>query len=102
MSLTNILKREYYPIVKVQRLRLPYNEIVQKNLQNIPTKGGFRETFNFNHNDNIKLIVADYSNQELAILADKANEGRMIDAINNRRDLHETTSKLIFGDKIKK
>lgn len=61
------------------------------NLQNIPNGkklSGYRECFT-NSNSNTKLIVADYSNQEGRILADRSGDANMIDFfLNGDGDLH--------------
>lgn len=71
------------------------------NMQNIPRTEVFRRCFQ-GQGDNV-LVIADFANQELRVLADKANEASMIDAFMHGRDIHlETAKKAFDNDELKK
>lgn len=67
------------------------------NLQNIPAKrSGYRECFDVP--EGRTYVVADYSSQEMRVLADVANEEVMIDFfINGDGDLHSLTGRRMFN-----
>lgn len=67
------------------------------NQQNIPSKRpGYRECFDAP--EGREYVVADYSSQEMRVLADVANEEVMIDFfINGDGDLHSLTGRRMFG-----
>lgn len=72
---------------------------IEPNLQNIPIRyeegREIRKVF-VPHNDNI-FIASDYSQIELRVLADLADEHVLIDAFKNGEDIHKRTAQLIFG-----
>lgn len=67
------------------------------NLQNIPSKRpGYRESFTAP--EGRVYVVADYSAQEMRVLADVANEEVMIDFfLNGDGDMHSLTGRRMFG-----
>lgn len=70
----------------------------EPNLQNIPSKGPWakiRECFIAEPGH--KLIIADYSQMELRILAQLSQEPKMLEAFRNGEDLHAKTAAAIFG-----
>lgn len=68
----------------------------QPNTQNIPRGSGFRELFIAPPGK--RFIICDFSQIELRIAAELANERNMIEAFNANRDLHTTTAVLIWGN----
>jgi DNA polymerase-1 len=69
------------------------------NLQNIParTEMGQRMRECFVAEPGHKLIVADYSQMELRILAQLSQEPRMLEAFQKGEDLHSKTAEALFG-----
>lgn len=71
----------------------------EPNMQNIPTRNeegkNLRKIF-VSRFENGKIISADYSQIELRLLANLANEETMIDAYNNGVDIHTKTASEIF------
>lgn len=69
------------------------------NLQNIPSKGDLGKLVRdlFIAAPGHQLIVADYGQLEMRIMAHYANETAMIDAIANGKDLHSVTASLAGG-----
>ncbi|MFC1755960.1 DNA polymerase [Patescibacteria group bacterium] len=68
------------------------------NLQNIPRnseEAPFRECFN--PAKGYKLIVSDYSNFEMRILAELSGDQNMISALNKGLDIHSYTASLMFN-----
>ncbi|MDE5995850.1 MAG: DNA polymerase I [Eubacterium sp.] len=72
---------------------------LEPNLQNIPirTELGREMRKFFRAKDGCVLIDADYSQIELRVLADLANDENMIDAFNSGEDIHRTTASQVFG-----
>ncbi|GFE53780.1 DNA polymerase I [Babesia ovis] len=68
------------------------------NLQQIPRDRRFRECFVADTGH--KLVIADFSQIELRIAADIAEDRRMIDAYNKGEDLHSLTASLVKGKPI--
>ncbi|ORM39708.1 putative twinkle protein [Babesia sp. Xinjiang] len=68
------------------------------NLQQIPRDRRFRECFVADPGH--KLVIADFSQIELRIAADIAEDRRMIDAYNSGDDLHSLTASLVKGKPI--
>lgn len=70
------------------------------NLQNIPVKGEFssrlREAF-IPSSQGGCLLAGDYSQIELRILAHLSKDEILIDAFNQKRDIHRFTASLLFG-----
>ncbi len=67
------------------------------NLQNIPRnsqEAPFRECFN--PEEGYKLVVSDYSNFEMRILAELSGDTKMINALNQGLDIHSYTASLMF------
>lgn len=94
---------------KTQRLHSDFNQVVtatgrlsssNPNLQNIPIRTDYgkqiREGFIAKDSDYI-LISADYSQIELRLLADMANEKALIDAFKHDQDIHAHTASQILG-----
>lgn len=69
------------------------------NLQNIPirTELGQRIRKAFRASDGYRLVVADYSQIELRVLAHMADEEVMIDAFRRGEDIHTSTAAAVFG-----
>ena len=71
----------------------------EPNMQNIPTRNeegkNLRKIF-VSRFENGKIISADYSQIELRLLANLANEETMIEAYNNGVDIHTKTASEIF------
>ncbi|RJR26525.1 hypothetical protein C4561_05265 [candidate division WWE3 bacterium] len=68
------------------------------NLQQIPRNSEevqFRTCFN--PRPGYKLVVADYSNFEMRILAEFSKDAKMISALNSGLDIHSYTASLMFG-----
>ena len=70
----------------------------EPNLQNIPvrTPEGSRLRAFFRAREGWKLIDADYSQIELRVLADLADDKAMIEAFQNGEDIHTTTAAQVF------
>lgn len=71
----------------------------EPNLQNIPVRSeaGRQIRRAFVAAPDHQLLVADYSQIELRVLAHIAGEERMIEAFRAGRDIHATTAALVFG-----
>lgn len=69
------------------------------NLQNIPVTSEFGQKIKscFVATDGYTLVSFDYSQQELRVLAHLTGEDKLIDAFNNKRDVHKTTASQIFS-----
>ncbi len=72
----------------------------EPNLQNLPRFQGdsFRIREAFTSTPGKVLVVADYDQLEMKILAHFSGDQRMIDAINSGKDLHCVTVELMFGE----
>ncbi|HAP58949.1 MAG TPA: DNA polymerase I [Cytophagales bacterium] len=74
---------------------------VNPNLQNIPIRTArgrqIRKAF-VPRGEEFTLMAADYSQIELRIMADFANDEHMIEAFQNGRDIHATTAAKIFKE----
>ena len=72
---------------------------LEPNLQNIPirTELGREMRKFFRAKDGCVLIDADYSQIELRVLADLADDENMINAFNSGEDIHKTTASQVFG-----
>lgn len=72
----------------------------EPNMQNIPTRNeegkNLRKIFVSKY-ENGAIVSADYSQIELRLLANMANEDSMIDAYNHGIDIHTKTASEIFG-----
>lgn len=62
------------------------------NLQNIIADQEYRECFESNN----YLVACDFSNQEMHVLANKANEQIIIDGFNNGLDMHKLTGSIAY------
>lgn len=71
----------------------------EPNLQNIPVRKEIGRNLRkfFTAADGKVLVDADYSQIELRVLADIANDTAMIDAFNNDEDIHTLTASQVFG-----
>jgi DNA polymerase-1 len=67
------------------------------NLQQIPHEPEYRRCFRAPEGK--KLVIADYSQIELRILADFAEDQKLIDAFVSGADFHAATAALVFGCK---
>lgn len=65
------------------------------NLQQVPRSGEFRACFI--PENGYSLVVADFSQVELRVAADIAQETKMIDAYKEEKDLHTSTAALLAG-----
>ncbi|MBQ3434484.1 MAG: DNA polymerase I, partial [Selenomonadaceae bacterium] len=72
---------------------------LEPNLQNIPirTELGREMRKFFIAGDGKMLVDADYSQIELRVLSDLANDENMINAFNNGDDIHTITASQVFG-----
>lgn len=72
---------------------------LEPNLQNIPirTELGRELRRFFRAEEGSMLIDADYSQIELRVLSDLANDENMINAFNSGEDIHRTTASQVFG-----
>lgn len=66
------------------------------NLQNVPSEPEYRACFRTQSKD-YKLICADFSGQELRLLAYISQEPKFIHALENNMDLHSYSASLIFN-----
>jgi DNA polymerase-1 len=71
------------------------------NLQNIPTGDGYAREIKecFVASPNNLLLVADYSQVELRILAFLSQDANLLEAFENGEDIHARTAFFLFGDK---
>ena len=99
------LKKYVYPD---NRIHTKYNQCVTQtgrlsstdpNLQNISvrTEEGREVRKAFVPDENSVLMAADYSQIELRVLADMADEHELIDAFCNEMDIHTKTAMNVFG-----
>ncbi len=65
------------------------------NLQQIPHEAEYRRCFRAP--DGRKLVIADYSQIELRILADFSEDQKFIDAFESGQDFHSATAAQVFG-----
>ncbi len=97
---------------KTQRVHTSFNQTIaatgrlsstDPNLQNIPirTEEGrqIRKAF-IPRDENHTLLVADYSQIELRILAHYAQDQTLINAFNNKEDIHIRTAAEVYGVKL--
>jgi len=93
--ITNSIHTNYWQILATGRLSSQ-----NPNLQQIPSEGkmeGFRECF-VPRTDKRCLVTADYSQQEIRILADKTGEPDMIEVLNSEgSDFHSLTARKVFN-----
>jgi DNA polymerase-1 len=68
------------------------------NIQQIPRDNNFRACFSASEGN--KLIIADYSQIELRVVAEISRDERMIQAYKNGEDLHRLTAALVNGKHI--
>lgn len=70
------------------------------NLQNIPTGDGYAREIKecFIAKNSNKLIVADYSQIELRILALLSQDSELLDAFKNNEDIHQRTAQFLFPE----
>lgn len=72
---------------------------VEPNLQNISAKDEETKEIRkaFQSSKGFELLSFDYSQIELRVIADMANETQMIEDFNQHRDIHSETAKKVFG-----
>lgn len=72
---------------------------LEPNLQNIPIRTALGREMRkfFTAKDSCLLVDADYSQIELRVLADLADDKNMIDAFNHGDDIHTITASQVFG-----
>lgn len=71
------------------------------NLQNIPTGSGYAGEIKacFEPTDkNYSIMVADYSQMELRVLANLSGDVELLAAFNQNEDIHAKTAKFLFGE----
>jgi DNA polymerase I-like protein with 3'-5' exonuclease and polymerase domains len=66
------------------------------NIQQVPHATEYRRCF-MGHPDNRRLVIADYSQIELRILAEFSGDQAFIDAFNSGADLHKVTAGQVFN-----
>jgi DNA polymerase I len=66
------------------------------NIQQVPHAVEYRRCF-MGHPENRRLVIADYSQIELRILAEFSGDGAFIDAFRSGADLHRVTAAQVFG-----
>lgn len=92
---------------RTQRIHTDFNQAVtttgrlsssNPNLQNIPTRTELARQIRkaFLPEDDWLLVAVDYSQIELRILAHFSQEPVLVDAYQNRRDIHRVTAQLLF------
>ena len=90
------------------RLRTRFNQAVaatgrlssaHPNLQNIPVRSDFGQRIRkaFRAPEGYRLVVADYSQIELRVLAHIAQEETMLEAFRKGEDIHAATAAAVFG-----
>jgi DNA polymerase-1 len=90
------------------RIHTSYNQTVAStgrlsssdpNLQNIPARGEWGQRFRraFIPDEGYRLLVADYSQIELRILAHLSGDPALIETFVKDRDVHAETAQLVFG-----
>lgn len=65
------------------------------NLQQLPRSGGLRECFCASEGNS--LVIADYSQIELRVLAELSKDSKFIEMFNSGKDLHKMTAALVLG-----
>lgn len=70
------------------------------NLQNIPTGDGYAREIKecFISSTGKLLLIADYSQVEIRVLAFLSQDPSLIDAFQNGEDIHMRTAKFLFGE----
>jgi len=90
------------------RIHTSYNQTVastgrlsssEPNLQNIPVRGPWGTRFRgaFIPDEGHVLLVADYSQIELRVLAHLSEDRTLVETFLEDRDVHEETARLVFG-----
>lgn len=67
------------------------------NLQNIPRSQAYRTPFQVQDPANYRMISADFSGQELRLLAQISGEEKFINAIKEGKDIHSYSASLLYG-----
>ena len=86
---TGRIHPSFWQIVKTGR-----SSCTKPNLQNIPRGERFRSCFIAPPGK--VLVTGDYSGQELRIIADRAQEKKMIEAFKNGQDVHALTASILY------
>lgn len=67
------------------------------NLQNIPADNRYRNCF-LPPKDNLMFVSADYSSQELALIAHDSQDPVWLTCLEKKEDLHSVCAELVFGE----
>ncbi|ACB54179.1 DNA polymerase I-like protein [Crocosphaera subtropica ATCC 51142] len=97
-TFVNPVTHRIHPNVNQMRAASGRFSFSNPNLQQIPRERQYRSCFV--PAPGYKLIIADYSQIELRIAAEIANDSVMIDAYCNEKDLHRLTAALVSGKDI--
>ena len=99
-SKTQRVHTDFWQIKQTGRVSSGSKDMNAPNIQNIPADNKFRNCFVAR--EGFTWISADFTGQELAIMADLSGEKVFIDAINAKDDLHSISASLLFGKKVTK
>lgn len=86
---TNKVHCEYWQMVETGRVSCR-----NPNMQQLPTGTNHRKCFE--PSKGYIFIAADYSSQELVLIAEDSKEPVWIEAINKKQDLHSVTAAMVF------
>lgn len=105
-SKTGRVHTDFWQVLVTGRVSSGNKETGAPNLQNIPgqTNGETDNSFRncFKSRAGFKWVSADYSQQELMIMADVSEEEALIYALNNNEDLHLYVGSIMFNRKLDK
>ena len=89
------IRTRFFPLVSTGRMSSS-----NPNMQNIPSESAYRNCFMPNYDDWV-FVTADFSAQELALIAYGAEDPVWLTAMEEGKDLHSICAELLFGDKWK-
>lgn len=89
------VRTEFFPVKSTGRMSSS-----KPNMQNIPKESIYRNCFVPNYDDWV-FVTADFSSQELALIAYGAKDPVWLKALEEGKDLHSICAELLFGDKWK-